>query len=62
MKMHVQEWSELFLLLLLLLNLTRLNWAVMGDAEKTQDRQTERKFGARCVGCLDGAPYSFAVL
>jgi hypothetical protein len=30
---------------LLLLNLTGANWVATGDAERTQDRQTDRKFG-----------------
>jgi hypothetical protein len=35
----------------LLLNLTGPNCAATGDAEKTQNRQTDRqKVGARCVG------------
>jgi hypothetical protein len=37
---------------LLLLNLTGANWVATGDAEKTQDRQTEN--GIRCAGCLGG--------
>jgi hypothetical protein len=63
------SWSEPFLSLpcwewasshsWLLLNLTGLNWAVTGDAEKTQDRQTES--GVRCVGHSGGdtQPYCF---
>jgi hypothetical protein len=41
---------ELFLIPLLLLNLTGANWVAMGDAEKTQDRQTDRKLGPGVLG------------
>jgi hypothetical protein len=42
-------WSELFSHSLVI---TEPNWAAMGDAERTQDRQ---RVGARCVGHLGGA-------
>jgi hypothetical protein len=35
---------------LLLLNLIGTNWVVTGDAEKTQERQTDRKLGPSVLG------------
>jgi hypothetical protein len=57
-------WSEHFSCSWLLLNLTGANWAAMGDAERTQNRQTDRKIGARCSGCSDGdtqQPHCFSL-
>jgi hypothetical protein len=40
--------SKLFLASLLLLNLIAPNWVVTGDSERTQDRQTDRKWDQVC--------------
>jgi hypothetical protein len=58
--LFILYWSKLFLALLLLLNLTGANWGVMRDAERTQDRQTER-WGQVCwaLGWRRQQPYCF---
>jgi hypothetical protein len=39
-----------FFSLLLLPNLTGANWVATGDAERTKDRQTDRKLGPDVLG------------
>jgi hypothetical protein len=60
-----KRWSEFFLSLLLLLNLTGAKWVVMGDAERTQDRQTE-SWGQVCWalgwGCTVASLLLFSIL
>jgi hypothetical protein len=71
---HPTSFLELFLTPLwewasshswLLLNLNRANWVVIGDAEKTQDRQTDRKLGPDLLGTqveMHNAQYFFSLM
>jgi hypothetical protein len=46
----VRDGASFFLTPLLLLNLVGPNWAVTGEAERTQDRQTDRHLGPGVLG------------